>query len=61
MIFHYCLIENEFQCIYLLFQFQEEENVYEDVDESEYSNIVRKRQEDDWIVDDGKYPLKWGS
>lgn len=24
------------------------------VDEDEYSEIVRRRQEEDWIVDDGK-------
>lgn len=29
------------------------QNVYELVDEDEYSEVVRKRQEDDWIVDDG--------
>ena len=28
-------------------------DVYEVVNEDEYSEIVRKRQEDDWVVDDG--------
>ena len=32
----------------------EEEDVYEEVGEDEYSEIVRQRQEDDWIVDDGR-------
>jgi len=31
----------------------EEQNIYEEVDEEEYSRIVRDRQDDDWIVDDG--------
>ena len=31
--------------------------MYDIVDEDEYSEIVRQRQEDDWIIDDGKYTL----
>ena len=30
-------------------------NVYDIVNEDEYSEIVRDRQDDDWIVDDGRY------
>lgn len=32
----------------------EVENVYETVDEKEYTKKVLSRQEDDWIVDDGE-------
>jgi len=35
------------------FEISEERNIYEEVDEAEYSKIVRSRQDDDWIVDDG--------
>lgn len=27
--------------------------MYDEVDEKEYSNTVLKRQQDDWIIDDG--------
>ena len=29
-------------------------DVYQVVGEDEYSDIVRKRQEEDWVVDDGE-------
>lgn len=29
--------------------------MYEEVDEQQYSKMVRERQEDDWIIDDGKF------
>ena len=35
-------------------QLEEEKSVYDVVDEGEYSDLVRQRQEDDWIVDDGE-------
>ena len=38
-----------------MFQDTEEKQVYDIVDEDEYSEIVRQRQEDDWIIDDGKF------
>jgi len=35
------------------YEIEEMENVYDEVDEKEYSNTVLKRQRDDWIIDDG--------
>lgn len=32
---------------------QKVEEIFEYVDEKEYANIIRKRQQDDWIEDDG--------
>ncbi|XP_035693536.1 DNA polymerase alpha catalytic subunit-like [Branchiostoma floridae] len=34
------------------YEVDELENVYEEVNEDEYSDVVRTRQEDDWIIDD---------
>ncbi|KAG7247620.1 hypothetical protein CRUP_006111, partial [Coryphaenoides rupestris] len=31
---------------------EEVTSVYEEVDEEQYSKMVRKRQDDDWIIDD---------
>lgn len=28
--------------------------MYEEVDEAQYSRMVRDRQDDDWIIDDGE-------
>lgn len=36
------------------FQVEEFTSVYEEVDEEQYSKMVQERQEDDWIIDDGK-------
>ena len=38
-------------------QVEEESAVYEEVDEDEYSRIVQERQDEDWLVDDGKKPV----
>ncbi|XP_011708044.1 PREDICTED: DNA polymerase alpha catalytic subunit [Wasmannia auropunctata] len=36
------------------YEIGELENVYDEVDEKEYSSTVLKRQRDDWIIDDGE-------
>lgn len=41
--------------LFFFFQVQEFSSVYEEVDEAQYSKMVQDRQEDDWIVDDGKF------
>lgn len=38
-------------------QVEEFTSVYEEVDEEQNSKIVRKRQDDDWIIDDGQSNL----
>ena len=37
-----------------LFKVGEVADVYQVVNEDEYSDIVRKRQEEDWVIDDGE-------
>lgn len=41
----------------MFFQVEEFSHVYEEVDEEQYSKLVQERQEDDWIIDDGKTQL----
>lgn len=36
-------------------QVEEFTSVYEEVDEEQYSKMVRERQDDDWIIDDGQF------
>ena len=36
------------------YQFEEEKDVYDIVDEDKYAQIVQERQEEDFIVDDGE-------
>lgn len=39
------------------YEAEEVDNIYETVDEREYEKRVLSRQDDDWIVDDGKKSL----
>ena len=38
-----------------MFQFEDEKDIYDVVDEDSYAKIVQERQEEDFIVDDGKF------
>ena len=61
-----CIIDSFFPPIYsfveviVLLQIGEDNDVYDVVDEDKYSEIVRQRQDDDWIVDDGMFSWGWG-
>lgn len=49
-----------FVCIALVLtlcfeQVEDLTSVYEEVDEEQYSKLVRERQDDDWIIDDGQF------
>ena len=35
---------------------EEVASVYDEVDEEQYSKMVRERQDDDWIIDNGNLP-----
>ena len=45
----------------LLFKVGEVADVYQVVNEDEYSDIVRKRQEEDWVIDDGEKLRVWAT
>lgn len=37
------------------YEVKEVENIYDTVDENEYTKKVLERQDEEWLVDDGKY------
>ena len=49
--------QNMFLFSNVCLQLEDEKNIYDVVEEGAYSDMVRQRQEDDWIVDDGKFIL----
>ena len=40
----------------MVVQVEEVASVYDEVDEEQYSKMVRERQDDDWIIDNGNLP-----
>lgn len=50
----HCLFHRLWSTSVHVFQVEEFTSVYEEVDEQQYSKMVRERQEDDWIIDDGE-------